>query len=464
MNKIEGLKGKLYDYQKEGVQFLIKNDGRAILADQCGLGKTVQALGYVAHKKIPKTIVVVPCSVKFVWQSECSKWTSLKPLVINSKSDKSSLLEEFKKHDVVIINYDIITKFIDIIIDFGFDCLICDEFQMIKSNKALRTKAVKKIAKNIPSIILLSGTPLLNRSVELFNGLQLIDPTVWNNWWLYTKKYCNGHYDQWGWNCSGSSNLVELRERIKCYFLRRKKEDVLTELPPKQFVNVPIELNGESRFKYDLALNEFAEYLADIKKKTSKEIKKSMQAQKLVRLGELRQISTNGKLESAKEIIQNIIDSGEKIVAFSCYNEILEKLQEKFNDVAVTVIGSTPEFMRGKLVESFQNNPEVKVYLGGIKSSGTGITLTASSNVLFIDMSFTPADMLQAQDRCHRISQKNSVTIYQMLARNTIDIRMLEILKEKQKIFDKLFEEQQEKAKSVNMVDSLIEYIEKESQ
>jgi len=435
---VRNVKGELYPYQKIGVEFFIRNGGKAILADTMGLGKTLEALAYVAHRELDKTLVICPASVKYAWENEVKKWTKLKPIVIDSKTELTSQL--FADNNIFIINYDILKRFVNELTTTRFDCLICDEFHYIKNPVAQRTKYVKSIAKNIESVLLLSGTPLLSRPVELFNGLQLMDPEEFNDYYLYTKRYCAAHQGRFGWDVSGSSKIDELQERINKYFLRRMKENVLKELPPKRFIDYPVELDPVQYRNYKLVENSFVKYLKEIKKKKKEEIDRTLQASALVQLNELRQITSNGKLYSAKYVINSIIDAGEKVVVFSVYNKPLEDLKEEFGDSAVILTGKTNNEKRAEIIKSFQEDDSKKIFLGGIKSGGVGITLTRATNVLFIDYSYLPSDHKQAEDRIHRIGQTaDSVTIYQLYAKNTIDERMREILTEKQKLFDTIF-------------------------
>jgi len=458
---IKGLKGELYPYQKVGVEFFINNQGRAILADTMGLGKTAQALAYLVHEKLDKALVICPASVKYAWESEVLKWTKLKPLVIGSRTDLTT--EVFNEHNVFIINYDILKKHFDTLFAIRIDCLIVDEFHYIKSNTAQRTKLVKLLARNINSRLLLSGTPLLSRPVELFNGLQLMDPITWDNWYKFTTRYCQGHQGPWGWDSRGVSNIDELKKNIDHYFLRRTKEEVLPELPPKRFIDFPVELNPEKKFEYELVEGSFVEYLREIKNKTNIEIRRSMQAETLVKLGELRQLTTQGKQEAAYDLINEIVEGGEKVVVFSCYNEPLDLLQEKFGDKAVSVTGQTPELFRKEFINSFQNKESKRIFLGGIKSAGVGITLTAASTVVFIDYSWVPADHWQAVDRCHRIGQQaESITVYQLYSKNTVDEMMKDLLSQKQVIFDKLINNSSgASGESINMIDGLLKEYEK---
>ncbi|MCK9369496.1 DEAD/DEAH box helicase [Candidatus Dojkabacteria bacterium] len=440
---IKGLKLLLYDYQKLGVEFLTAAGGRAILADGMGSGKTAQSIAYLVHNKIPKTLVICPASVKFAWESEINKWSKLKPLVIDGKfwniKSISSGIELLSEHDVIIINYDLLNKFKKLLLVARFDCLVVDEYHMIKNSRSIRAKLTKLISLSIPKIILLSGTPMLNRPIELFNGLNILDSKTWNSWWKFSIRYCNGHRDRFGWNTSGASNLDELKERISPYFLRRTKQEILTELPPKNFIDIPILLSPEIQKTYNTAENNLAKFLKDIKNKSDDEVKRSLSAEKLVKLNELRQITTSGKLETAKELIDQIIDNGEKVVVFSVYNSPLEQLNAHYGSKSVLVTGKTASELRGSMVQEFQTNPNIQIFLGGTRAAGIGITLTAASNVIFLDFDWVPAMMEQAMDRIHRIGQEaESINIYQIYAKDTIDDYMRNLLSEKQTIVDKL--------------------------
>jgi len=406
-------------------------------------GKTVQSLAYIVHQKLSKTLIICPASVKYTWENEVKKWTHLRPYVIDSQSKIINFIEEIENYDIFIINYDIIKKFYKFLTAIRWDICICDEFHYIKNSSSIRTKATVALTKKIPSLLLLSGTPFLNRPVELFTGLNLMDPYTWNDWYVYTKKFCAGYQSRWGWDARGSSNIEELQKLISRYFLRRTKDEVLKELPPKVFINLPVKLEDKYAKEYKLAEDSFVDYLIEIKKK--KGDKNNIMATKLMKLNELRQITSKGKIWAAKETIQNIIDTdGEKVVVFSNYHYPLETLKEYFGEQAVILTGQTPIQERQILIDKFQTDKNIRVFLTGIKSGGVGITLTEASHALFLDQSWVPGDHAQAQDRIHRPGQTaDHVTIYQLYSKNSIDEYMFNILQEKQKLFDQLIEGKQ---------------------
>jgi SWI/SNF-related matrix-associated actin-dependent regulator 1 of chromatin subfamily A len=257
----------------------------------------------------------------------------------------------------------------------------------------------------------------------------------------FKKKFCGGKRGYWGYEYKGATNLDLLREQISPYFLRRVKEEVLTDLPEKRFVNIPVEMDSTTRKTYNLATNNYELYLEVIKEKTDEEIKKSMSAEKLTKLNALRQITTAGKTKTAVSLVEDIIDTDEKVIVFSVYNEPLLELKKKFGDEAVILTGQSDDEERKSAMKKFQNDPKIKIFLGGMKAAGVGITLTAASNVIFIDYSWVPADHAQAMDRAHRIGNTSeAVTVYQLYVKETIDDYMREILDKKKDIFDRIMD------------------------
>lgn len=454
--EIPNFKQPLYEYQKVGVEFFINNRGKAILADSPGAGKSAQSLAYLVYTGVRKALVVSPASVKYSWEGEVTKWTHLTPFVITSDTKQKDIEKGVEDNNVIIINYDILSKFKALLLKTSFEVMICDESHYLKTPTAIRTKAVKEIAEKIPQILLLSGTPMLSRPAELFTSLQLVDPHNWTNWHEYTVRYCSGHQGPWGWDARGASNIPELSKRIERYFIRRTKDEILPELPKKQYIDRVVELSKDDRFKYDLCMDDFEEYLREYRNKDAAQIEQALVAEKLVRLNELRYITTMGKLDAAKEIIDECLADGEKLLVFSVYNEPLEKLYEHYKEESFLLTGQTDGAIRGEMVKQFQSNPNKKIFFGGMKSAGVGITLTAASAVLFLDYSWTPSDHIQAADRVHRPGQNaDKITIYQMVARDTIDSDMQAILSEKQGLIDKIIEQKDVGAEQISLIDDI---------
>lgn len=443
MLEIKGIKGNLYEYQKEGVEFLINSGGRALLADSPGVGKTAQALGYITHMGFDRTLVVCPASVKFSWENEVEKWTDLKSFIVGPKTDLKDIPFDVS---IVIVNFDIVKKFFNEFMKYKWNCLIVDESHLIKNPKAIRSKVVKAIAMSVENVIMLTGTPVLSRPIEMFNMLSIIDSKTWNNYYSYATKYCEGKQGYYGFEAKGASNLDELNGKISKYFLRRTKK-VLPELPPKNYIEVPIDLPKDIRKEYELVEESLLQYLKKYKKeKTDKQIVKSMQAEKLVKLNLLREINTKGKIQTVKEIIENILDAEEKVLVFSNFIEPLKQLHQEYSKNSVLFLGETEVEKRGEIVKKFQEDKDTKIFFGGMRSAGVGITLTAASNIIIIDLPWNPADVEQATNRPHRPSADyESLNIYTIKSKDTIDNFMEVLLDKKQKIIDKMIDGKVEK-------------------
>lgn len=446
---IPGIKGDLYPYQKIGVEFFVNNKGRGILADSPGVGKTVQTLAYLLVSKKKKTIVVCPASVKFAWKSEVEKWTPLKPFIISSQTDTKKIPEEA---EVVIINYDILKKHLKNLLRVKWECMICDESHLCKTPGRQRTEAVLVLSKKIESVIMVDGTPMLSRPAELFNILNIIDPFTWDNYYNYAVRYCDGKQGTYGFEAKGATNLAELSDRIGHYFLRRTKSQVLKDLPPiLPTVKRPVELTGKYLKEYVKVSDEFIKYLKENKGKSRKEIKKSLQAEKLVRITYLRQISALGQVNAVKDHIDSIIENGEKVLVFCAFNEPLEALSEVFWDESVIITGKTDVEERGDLVKKFQTDPETKIFFGGFNSAGVGITLTAANNVILIGYPWTPADVEQIICRLHRPGQfAEKINIYQFYSMGTYDEYMETVLKKKEAILGQVIDSQNVKPEEMD--------------
>jgi len=202
---------------------------------------------------------------------------------------------------------------------------------MVKNYKAKRTKLVKEVSQKIPHRLLLTGTPILNRPKELWTQLNIIEPRTWNNFFSFGLRYCDGQKTRYGWDFNGSSNIEELHDRLKTIMIRRTKSEVLTELPPKQYSCIEIEITN--RKTYDKAEEDFIEYIREIK--GDEEAMRKARALILTKIEELKQLSAIGKMKQVKEWINNFLETGEKLVLFAHHKDIIEILYQEYKDIAV---------------------------------------------------------------------------------------------------------------------------------
>jgi len=489
-DNIPGLKGKLYDFQRDGVKFLHQRDGNALIADEMGLGKTVQALAYLQFSKKRPVIICVPASLKYNWYEETRKWIpDSKSVILSGRK-----LESVKGCEIVILNYDIIDTWLDELKKLKADVLILDESHYIKNNKTKRTKAVKVLGKTIPHIIALTGTPIINRPIEVYNTLQLIQPGLMPSRWKFAQRYCDLKHNGFGWDFGGASNTDELHLRLtNTVMLRRKKKDVLKELPDKVHSYIPIELTNEKEYKE--AAMDVAEYVASQAvskfKDTQEQVNSQLQdfynqqnitgqpleiseealermrvekrdkvsaAEQLVRFEILKQVAVRGKMRGVIEWINDFLITmpEQKLVVFTIHKFVVKQLMEEFGKIAVKVDGSATKENRHTAVTQFQDIKSGKrLFVGNIQAAGVGLTLTAASYVAFVELPWQPAAMVQAEDRCHRIGQKNSVNVYYLLAQNTIEQEIAELLDQKRQVIDKIIDG--EEVEEVNLLKLLME-------
>ncbi len=425
---------QLFAYQKEGVAFLERRKGRALLADSMGLGKTAQALGWLNHRKSARPVIVIcPTSVRLHWQQEIKTWLGEAAyLPVSRRGDGNG----YDDQPFVIIHYGIVAHWVEWLRRLRPTVLIIDEAHFIKSNEAKRTKAIKKLARKVPHVIGLTGTPIVNRPIEAFNLLQIIDRKMFPRVVDYRNRYCDPTWTPFGWTYNGATNTKELHDILtKSLVLRRRKEDVLKDLPPKLRSFVPLELDNPD--SYDFAEEDFLGFLKEHEDKAA--AARAKRALTLTKISKLRLLAAKGRLGQSMDWIADTIET-QKLVTFAVHREIIDPVFERFKKVAVRIDGDVSEAERGKAIQRFQNDPSCTLFIGQIQAAGTGITLTAASHVAFLELPWTPGELLQCEDRCHRIGQVDSVSIYYLLAIGTIDEQMAKLIDRKRSVLDSVLD------------------------
>lgn len=428
---------QLFPFQKEGIKFLEKRKGRALIADEMGLGKTVQALGWLKlHPEKLPALIVCPSVAKGVWVSTSEAWLPKKKIFLG-EGQKPFLPSN--DTDLFIINYDILTYWKETLGEIPFQTLILDECHYIKNRKAKRTKAVQKLAKKIPHLIALSGTPFLNRPMEGYTVFKLLEPKLFSTWFEFGLRYCAGKRTRFGWDFSGASNIEELHQKLKPIMLRRTKEEVMKELPKKMKTIIPVYLPQSDEKEYKKAEEDIISFLVEQDQK--EKARKAKYAETLVKIALLRQLAAKKKLKQCIEWIRNFLEeTDEKLVVFAYHRDILKELQKTFPKISIVVDGSTTSHQRRVAQKTFQENKKIRLFLGNIKAAGVAITLTAASTVVFVELPWTPGELVQAEDRCHRIGQKKVVNIYYFIAVSTIEEKIIKLLDRKKATIKKIVE------------------------
>lgn len=461
------LPDKLFPYQKEGVRRLVELDGRALLADEMGLGKSCQILTYLSiNPDIRPALIFCPASLKLNWAKECFKWLDTDErcnavYILSGRGNKTvervrmvrgqlelTEISKLPKTGIVIVNYDVLanefekkideqtgdkikielkgTAWIDELINYPFKILVPDEAHKLNNTKSNRTKAFKKLMKKKTRFIPTTGTPL-NKPMELFPVLNALAPDLFPDYWKFGMRYCNPKNNAFTTTFKGASNTKELHTKLQNIMIRRLKADVLPELPPKIRTIVPVPLNN--RKEYRSAEQDIVAYLEQL---DPKQAMKAMNAVGFAKMAKLQELALKGKIDSCVEWIEDFLESGEKLVVFCTHNPAVDALQKAFKKISVTVNGKVTGKARNEAVEAFQNDPKVRLFIGNIDAAGVGLTLTAASNVAFLELPWSPNDVEQAIDRCHRIgATAECINVYFLLASNTIDEDLGEIIDEK---------------------------------
>ncbi|HQQ00757.1 MAG TPA: DEAD/DEAH box helicase [bacterium] len=441
-------------FQKAGISYGMNRDA-VLIGDEMGLGKTIQAIGIINAMPKPKRVLVIcPASLKINWKREMQKWLIHKmPIEIVNGGG-------LKKTGVNIINYDVLRKYpVD---EVEWDVLIVDECHYLKNPKALRTQAVlgtekRKDVEEKKGItarkrILLTGTPIVNRPVELFPIIHYLNPEEFPKFFPYALRYCNAIQTRYGWDMSGSSNLGELQNRLRrTVMVRRLKKDVLTELPPKvrQIVEIPSNGCTGSIEKEKATWSNMRKRLEDLRFAVEMAKAKSEAAYQdaVSRLREgaqaafeefsaVRLETAMAKIPHVVDFLNEILESTDKVVVFAHHHDVVDALKEAFPGNSVVLTGRENQIVRQEAVDRFQSDPTVNVFIGSITAAGVGITLTASSHVVFAELDWVPGNMSQAEDRCHRIGQTDSVFVQHFVLEESIDARMARTLISKQAVID----------------------------
>jgi SWI/SNF-related matrix-associated actin-dependent regulator 1 of chromatin subfamily A len=462
-------------YQKAGVKFM--TDRQASLnADEPGLGKTIQAIGTInANPEIRYTLVVAPTSLIKNWAREAGKWLTRDTFIEVVEDNElpeyvSVLLPDLdtatpNRNVFVITNYERLYRNPHLMAT-KWDAVIVDECHYVKNPEAKRSLAVYKVTSETKWKMYLSGTPMMNRPVELQPILGILDPERFGSplrpndpeerkkRWHFLKRYCDAHQElrgrEWRWVFDGASNLDELQERLRStLMIRRLKQDVLLELPPKRRSIIPLETKWvePENIKRQLEAMEAADAELRLARTEDDRAAYAAAAEKLKYLNEVafedmakyRHMLALSKVPAATDYITTLLESGvEKIIVFAHHRDVLEALQTNLGAYSPTLIyGGMNTEVRDQAVQRFQNDPTCRVFLGGIQAAAEGLTLTAASHVVFVEVDWVPAKITQAEDRAHRIGQLDIVFVHQLIIDNTLDAYMIKKVVWKQEVADK---------------------------
>src|SRR5215218_628146 len=411
--------GTLEPFQWAGVRYVLRAR-RAFLADEQGLGKTVEALAALEADGAFPAVVVCPASLKLNWERETARWLPHRSVAV-----VEGRVAVPPRADILVLNYELIAPQREALALRRPRALVLDESHYVKNPQAKRTRAVRRLAEGMPRDALrlaLTGTPVLNHADELISQLRVL-----------------GRLEDFG---SGARFRAQFRgplteERLHWHlrrrcFVRRRKSEVLPQLPDKRQVVVPVALDNEREYKLaeDDVIAWLREQPLDLSELNAK-IAATLRAQRLAQLGTLQRLAARGKLHAALTWIHDFLASGEPLVVFARHVEVQEAVIERFPH-ALHLLGRDSTNAREATVRTFQDDADApQLIVCATRVAAQGITLTRASNVAFLELEWTPAMHDQAEDRCHRIGQHDAVTAWYLLAAGTIDETMARLIARK---------------------------------
>lgn len=443
----------LRDYQKKGFLWLktIADNGfGGILADDMGLGKTLQVIAFLLSEFLEagsndnrRCLIVTPASLVFNWNNEFQRFAPVLPvkMITGQAEERKQRVKESQSRDILITSYDLLKRDLEAYEGIPFYCQILDEAQYIKNHNTQAAKAVKEITSSCR--FALTGTPVENRLSELHSIFDYLMPGF-----LFAYQKFRNEIEIPVVQNQDEKAMERLRRMIKPFVLRRLKKDVLKDLPDKLEENMFAGMEGEQKQLYDAHVKRMKLMLD---KQTEEEFKNS-KIQILSELTRLRQLCCNPALvyenfnaSSAKtdmclDLLRNAIEGGHKILLFSQFTSMLEKLQEKMNEAGIsyyTLTGATPKEKRSQMVEAF-NHDETSVFCISLKAGGTGLNLTSADIVIHYDPWWNLAVQNQATDRAHRIGQQNVVTVYKLIMKDTIEENIVKLQTKKKELADSI--------------------------
>ncbi len=542
--QIDGLAHDLYPFQRAGVEYAALTE-RCFIADDMGVGKTIQGLATIHKLNAYPCIIAAPATAKHMWSREELKWLPDKRVcvvdknkfyhvyIINGRMHMTPDIHNLPgSYDIIIVNYDILkpkpmewvvthpmnmdgkelaigtiikepTKawkgddrdyvkehckkrglglssngIIEKLLDISPKSIINDESHKLKSKKSQRCRAILQLTENIRYIYNLTGTPILNRPSELLPQLEILRRLGdFGGWYEFTGRYCGRKKGFFGTDISGSSNLDELHKRLReTCFIRRTKKEVLPDLPTKQRVDILLGITNLKEYKSAEADviawlkdnarldNEFTDSIKDlsdadrtlaIKAHRAAKAAIAQKAEQLTRIEHLKGLSARGKIDPAIEWIDNFLESEEKLIVFATHIDIQKDLLKKYPHAA-RILGEDDSLTRDRNVEKFQTEDDCNIIVCSLKAGGEIITLTAASNIVFMELGWTPGEHDQAEDRALRIGQESAITAQFMTVLSTIEFDIQEIIEKERIVVNAVTDGVIAKEESFDVVDELI--------
>lgn len=440
---------KLYRYQLKGVKKISRFKGRVLLADEPGLGKTIQTLIWMQENPdcFP-AVIVCPAYLKYHWRNEAKRHIKRKSVILSGMTPERLYID---KEKLVIVSYNLLDAWVDELLRLKPRLIVLDEVHLTKNRGTVRTRRTVKLCKKRRYTIALSGTPIVQKPIEMFPVLNILWPKEFNSFYSFGNRYCAPTMTPWGMSYNGACRTKELRNRLlNLGMIRRKKKDVLKDLPKK--TNTVLTVDLPSHKEYRAAESDFLGWLA---KFDAGRVESASKAPGLTKLGYLLRMAARLKLPNVFDWINDFLAGDQKLLVFAIHKDIIERLHKRYRKLSVVITGKVPIKERQECVDEFQNNKQVRILFGNIQAAGVGNNLSAASKVLMAELDWVPGNNTQAADRAHRIGTEQPVEIVHMVARKTIEVKLCKVIQKKQEVLDRILDG--EKLRDFNLFDKLLE-------
>ncbi len=454
IERAEEIAQSLFPHQVEGVAFLLGRR-RALLADDMGLGKTRQSIiAMVEAEPVGPYLVICPASIKRNWAREIEIVLPNAEIAIVGPTP----LPETDFQEWIIINYEILGKNLDQLLEFDWKGVVFDEAHYLKNYQSQRSKNASKLVQEITEesvVHALTGTPMTNRPRDLFPLLQILEHPLGKSFLSFAKRYCEAYQGDFGLVADGASNLEELTVQLHGVMLRRTKDEVL-DLPPKVRTWMDVELHPFLIQRYNNLVQNFIskfdspDAIAGLPESLKLSIEDSEDFNESIdttdlgtgmgRITQVRRAIAFSKCRHTVKFVENALEQGEKVIVFTSFLNTMQRFQQHFKERAVYVSGAVPSHRRQDRVDRFQNDDSIRIFVANMHIAGVGINLTAARQVVFNDLDWVPANHWQAEDRAYRIGQTGTVNVTYMIANGTIDSFVKTVLETKAALMDSIVE------------------------
>lgn len=449
------MKPTLYKFQKSGVQQLHNFGGCALLADDVGLGKTIQAYAYACDLPNARPIIVVcPASLKTQWKEEAAKW-KLSAVVLSGR--KPIVYPSYRRKDVVIINYHILEKWLSFLKSLNPQIIIIDEGHEISGINSARTRFCTQLSKGIPHRLILTGSPILHRPWELYPLLHIIRPDVWNSPFSFGMEFCGGEIERGDWAFKGAEKMDVLNKRLRRHLMiRRTQAEVMPDLPPKRRLILPLEI--EKPEEYAHAELDLIAWLStyDIAK-----AKRAQRALRFVKFGYLKRLAVKLKMKMVLDWIDNYLKSTDRklilgVIHRNSWPNTIPVIEERYGELCVSIHGGKSTIQRDAAKNQFNNDPLCRIIALQIQAGGVGLNLQGlGRDVAMIELPWSPGHVKQLIGRAHRIGTLDPVNVYFLIAWGTIERRLCELIQTRQEMSDRILEGVPVNAESLSIFDEL---------